>query len=321
MLSRSPRFRRFHRPLALLAAAMLSCFGYQPAESAGLAPTSPILFAAAPASPALAPIRSALWWDTPVNHLARVPGITEAGSVTAITRSPDGSHSAYVLDGRTLWQADADGAHPRLLYALPADSFGQIIAPRYTADGRDLGFSAGCCANFTTYELSVDGAHPRRLFGGGIRLLQDWSPDGKHLLFTLNGALWVADPAGGHARPLGGDAPGAGSFADARYSPDGSHIVATLHPAQGAEEAAGAVIVLLHPDGQYLTILTPNLGLDASQPAWSPDGKQIAILVASGALGPLGRLHDLWLMRYDGKGLRNLTGGVAGDVSAIAWGR
>ena len=305
----------------LLALVLLFTQALPPARGAGQLPAGPILLAAAPLTRDLSPAHSALWWGTPSDHLARVPGIIEAGSVTALTRSPDGRHIAYVLDGTALWQANAAGAHPRLLYALPANSFGQITAPRYTPDARGLGFSAGCCANFSTYEVNVDGTHLRRLFAGGVRLLQDWSPDGKHLLFTLDGTLWVAAAGGGHARPLGGDAPDAGSFSDARYSPDGSHIAATLHPAEGAGEAAASVIVLLHPDGQYLTILTSNLGLAASQPSWSPDGKNIALLVASGALGPLGRLHDLWVMRYDGKGLRNLSDGAAGDVSAVAWGR
>lgn len=305
------------RAVALLLVLLAPCA----AQAAGQPAPLPIMLAAAPSTWNLGPVHSALWWASAPNHLVRVPGITESGTVTALTRSPDGRHIAYVLDGRTLWQADAAGTHPRLLYALPADQFGQIGAPRYTPDGKALGFSAGCCANFITYRFDLDGTRPRKLFGGGLRLLQDWSPDGKHILFTQDGALWVADAGGAHAYPLGGDAPDAGSFADARYSPDGSHIVASLRPAQGVEEAAGSVIALLHPDGQYLTLLTSNLGLAASQPTWSPDGKQLAFLVASGALGPLGRLHDLWIMRFDGRDLRNLSRGAAGDISAIAWKR
>jgi Tol biopolymer transport system component len=313
---------RVHPRLAgMLISALLFIPSIPSAHGVGQPTAGAILIAAAPTADPLTPVHSALWWATPPNRPTRLRGGALAGAVTGLTRSPDGRHIAYVLNGRQLRQANADGSHFTVLYALPDGSFGQITAPRYTADGKALGFSAGCCANFTTYEIASSGGRPRKLFGGGVRLLQDWSPDRKHLLFTLNGALWTADPSGGHAHPLGGDVPDAGSFSDARYSPDGSHITAALRPAQGAEEAAGRVIVLLHPDGQYLTILTSGLGLDAAQPTWSPNGKQIAFLVASGALGSLGRLHDLWVMRFNGSDLRNLSRGAAGDVSTAAWAR
>jgi Tol biopolymer transport system component len=300
---------------ALLIAAVPS------ARGAGLPSVGALLIAAAPTANPLIIAHSALWLAAPPNRPTRLPGAGQGGAVTGLTRSPAGSHIAYVLNGTKLLQAAADGSHAMVLYALSADSFGQIAAPRYTPDGKSIGFSAGAGTNFTTYEIAVDGTHLHKLFGGGVRLLQDWSPDGKHLLFTLNGALWTADPSGGHAQPLGGDAPDAGGFSDARYSPDGSHITAALRPAQGVEEAAGQIIVLLHPDGQYLTTLTGHLGYDAAHPTWSPDGKQIAFLVASGALGSLGRLHDLWVMGFNGSNSRNLSRGTAGDVSAAAWAR
>jgi Tol biopolymer transport system component len=313
---------RLHPWLAgLLIPAMLFLSVVPSARGAGQSMAGAILIAAAPTADPLAPAPSALWWATPPNRPTRLRGAALAGVVTGLTRSPDGRHIAYVLNGRQLRQANTDGSHAVVLYALPAGFFGQITPPRYTVDGKALGFSAGCCANFTTYEVASEGGRPRKLFGGGVRVLQDWSPDGKHLLFTLNGTLWTADPRGGHAHAMGGDVPDAGSFSDARYSPDGSHITAALRPAQGAGEAAGRVIVLLHPDGQYLTILTAGLGFDAAQPTWSPNGKQIAFLVASGALGSLGRLHDLWVMRFNGRNARNLSRGSAGDVSTAAWGR
>ncbi len=309
------------RLASLLFSAALFVTAVPSARGANPPRIGAILIAAAPTADPLIFVHSALWWAIPPSRPARLSGPGQGGAVTGLTRSPDGGHIAYVLNGTKLLQAAAAGSHAKALYALPADSFGQIAAPRYTPDGKSIGFSAGAGANFTTYEIAADGTHLHKLFGGGVRLLQDWSPDGKHLLFTLNGALWVGDASGGHAQPLGGDAPDAGSFSGARYSPDGSHITAALRPAQGGEEAEGQVIVLMHPDGQYLTTLTTHLGYDAAQPTWSPDGKQIAFLVASGALGALGRLHDLWVMRFNGSNIRNLSSGTAGDVSAAAWAR
>src|SRR6185437_16749182 len=91
----------------LLALVLLFTQALPPARGAGQLPAGPILLAAAPLTRDLSPAHSALWWGTPSDHLARVPGIIEAGSVTALTRSPDGRHIAYVLDGTALWQANA----------------------------------------------------------------------------------------------------------------------------------------------------------------------------------------------------------------------
>ena len=81
------------------------------------------------------------------------------------------------------------------------------------------------------------------------------------------------------------------------------------------------MIVLMHDDGRYLTVLTPTIAADCTHPTWSPDGKRIAFVVASGPIGPAGRLHDIWVMRYNGQQATNLTHGILGDVSFAAWSR
>jgi Tol biopolymer transport system component len=197
----------------------------------------------------------------------------------------------------------------------------RISGPRFTPDGRTIGFTAGCCGNFSIYRIGVDGTGLRRLQSGGVRFLQDWAPDGSHMLYTLNGLLWTAEPSGGHQTPIGNDAASAGSFFDARYSPDNTHIVASLLPAQGATEASGRVIALMHDNGEYLTILTGDLHYDAAEPTWSADGKRVAFVVASGHFGLQGRLHDVWVMRFNGRQKTNLTHGLLGDVTAVIWDR
>jgi Tol biopolymer transport system component len=262
--------------------------------------------------------QSALWRVTPTGNATRLLVRAGASGLSAPVLSPDGTHVTYVVDGRALWQMESNGSHARQLYATGS---GLIMGPRYSRDASTIAFTAGCCGNLGIFGIDSNGAHVHTLLpGGGLRVFQDWSPDRKHMLYTIGGALWEADSRGRQAHPLGGDVPSAGSFRDAHYSPDGTHIVATLHPAQGSE-AATAAIVLLHTDGQYLTFLTKDLSFDVGSPSWSPDGKRIAFLASSGAFGALGRQHDLWIMRYDGTQKRNMTHGKLGDVTEAGWAR
>jgi Tol biopolymer transport system component len=307
--------------LWLLTLALVLWSPASRAIGAGQAAQDTVILTTGTAPTLTSPGRSALWRTDLLGHGLRLATRIGANTLSDPVRSPDGRRIAYVVDGQSLWQMQADGSGAQQLYSMPAGAFGRISAPRYSPDGRTLGFTTGCCANFTIFSVGTDGQGLRRLLSGGVRFFQDWSPDGKSIIFTLDGALWMADARGGHARAIGGDAPDAGSFFDVRYSPDGSHLVASLRPVPGAEEAAGRVIVLLHPDGRYLTVLTGDLPYDAAGPTWSPDGKRIVFVAATGALGPLGREHDLWIMRYNGAGRRNLTHGQFGDVEAAAWAR
>jgi Tol biopolymer transport system component len=258
---------------------------------------------------------------TPTGSASRLLARAGADGLTEPALSPDGKHIAYIVDGQALWQVNADGSHARQLYALPISSTWLMTGPRFAPDSDSITFTAGCCADFSIFSIAGNGTHMRKLFvSGGPRVFQDWSPDGKHFLYTLNGALWLGNARSGRATPLGGDATAAGSFRSARYSPDGTHIVAALTPAEGTE-AATSEIVLMHTDGRYLTVLTGDLSDEAGSPSWSPDGKSIAFLVASGAFGALGRQHDLWIMHYNGTRKRNVTRGKLGDVVTAGWAR
>jgi WD40 repeat protein len=310
-----PRLRCIARALAVCA--LLACAPV-PAAGAQAAPIAPgaIVVTTAPAS-ATNSAQGALWQVSPGGAARRLFATAPGATPSMPVRSAGGAHLAYVVDGQALWQLDAGSSAPRRLYALRAGSYQRLLSPRYQGD--DLTFTAGCCAAFAIYRLRANRA--QQLASGGVRVLQDWSPDGRQMLYTMDGALWEADAGGAHPHPVGNDAVGAGFFADARYSPDGSHLVASLIPAQGAGEGSHQELVLLHPDGRYLTILTAHVPYAASAPTWSPDGKRIAFLAASGALAGPGRLHDLWVMRYDGADTRNLTRGRLGDVTGAIWGR
>jgi Tol biopolymer transport system component len=313
---------RFGRAAIVLLSLMGALDPARAAVAAPRPPATPILAAitAVGAGGALGP--TLLWQldvGAPPLRLQRQPA--GGAVIDALARSADGRRIAYVVDGQELWDMDADGQHARLLYSVANSAFLRLSGPRFTPDGGGIGFTAGCCGNFSIYRIDVGGTGLRRLQSGGVRFLQDWAPDGTHMLYTLDGKLWTADPRGGHPTPIGNDAADAGSFSDARYSPDNTHIVASLLPAQGTSEAEGRVLVLMHDNGEYLTILTGDLHYDASAATWSADGKRLAFIVASGTIGTQGRLHDLWAMRFNGRQKTNLTRNAPGDVTAAIWGR
>jgi Tol biopolymer transport system component len=311
---------RAWRVAAILLLALGMAYAPAPASGANAAQGSIVLITSTAATLTTSG-QSALWRATPLGAATKLLSRSGANGLSDATLSPDGRHIAFVEDGQALWQMDSDGTHVRRLYELSLATYSRLSGPRYSPDGRTITFTTGCCASFTVYSINSDGSYLRILLkGGGLRIFQDWSPNGVHILYTQNGALWVADGHAAHAHPLGGDAPAAGSFLLARYSPDGTHIVAAMHPAQGSE-AAATQIVLMHADGQYLTPLTGNLAYDVGTPSWSPDGKQIAFVVSSGAESALGRNHDLWIMRFNGANKKNVTHGSLGDIVEAGWAR
>jgi TolB protein len=62
--------------------------------------------------------------------------------------------------------------------------------------------------------------------------------------------------------------------------------------------------------GAHQRHLTATSGTDEMQPAWSPDGKQVAFSVESPAAE-----QGIWVVGADGRGRRQLTSGVDSDPS------
>jgi len=92
-----------------------------------------------------------------------------------------------------------------------------------------------------------------------------------------------------------------------RLSPDGRYLAwESLRHA----DAGDIYIAEARAPLRTQTRLTPYSGF--RQPAWSPDGSRI-IMSTTGA-------HDLWVIRRDGTGLRQLTSGPGHDTDPC-WGR
>jgi Tol biopolymer transport system component len=137
-----------------------------------------------------------------------------------------------------------------------------------------------------------------------------WSPDGTHIATTgevleplrdyLPYRLW----SGNDIHVFGADGSGFKHFAtprqhysgDVAWSPGGTRIAYT------SDEVGNGSIYIVRADGSDpQAILVGQSGSGAFDPAWSPDGKWIAI-----ARGVGNHETDLYLIRPDGTGLHKL---------------
>lgn len=144
--------------------------------------------------------------------------------------------------------------------------------------------------------MDWNGDNPKQLTKhSSIALAPQWSPDGKHLVFTsyLRGrpALFLLTPQEGYLRQLRDEG---GVNSSATFSPDGKQI------AFASSFDGNVDIYVMSVDGGGLRRLTTARGID-TQPAWAPNGRQIAFTsTRSGS-------PQIYLMDVDGTDVRRLS--------------
>jgi TolB protein len=266
---------------------------------------------------------------------------------------PDGSSIVFQRcpstgDGScAIFATRPDGSHLRQLspYCPPGGKLPKCVdehAPAYSPGGRKIAFvrydGVPVASGIHAALIMVAGADLRhaRVLVSYPTLRSDpvdlaWSPDGRRLAFTVTNDDGAAKPADGRALfTVGADGRGLrrvtswGLRAGGRpsWSPDGRTILFATQPA-GSDNSPGygANLYAVHPDGTGLRQLTHNRGfVRILSGAYSLDGNWIAFSSTDGAVDPARGLPDLFLMRSDGGGIRNLTRSAAWD-SAPAWGR
>lgn len=224
--------------------------------------------------------------------------------------SPDGRRLAFDSDRSgnvEIYVATLDGDIRRLTRNPAGDA-----RPSWTPDGRHLAFESDRSGSPQVYVMDVDGSHVRQVtrFPAGAEE-PAYSPTGQWITF-LSGppektALYVVRPDGSGLRAL---TPRWMNAGHPSWSPDGRTIVFNTNI-----EKPNGRIWTVRLDGRMRQLTRGSDGLEDFEPAYSPDGELIAFTRYRGSP----ENADIWVMRADGSGARNLVPGSAGFDVGVTW--
>jgi TolB protein len=236
-----------------------------------------------------------------------VAGTFALAPATASAQSPAVAFTSFRDGAARVYAVNADGSGLRALTRTPGAAFEG--SPAYSPDGRRIVYT---CGNFELCLMNADGSAPVRLTTNDWprELRYDtspaWSPDGTKIAFvrTVGGVdgIWIVAPDGSGLRQL--PVP-AGVNSSPSFSADSSKI-AFGHAADetggdNLPSSSNGSVQVIGSDGSALHALTGR-SIDASDPAWSPDGAHIAF-VRSNADGDA----YIYVMNADGSARRRLT--------------
>lgn len=182
---------------------------------------------------------------------------------------------------RNVWVAEPPSYQARRVTSYARDDGQEIGALQFTPDGTGLVYVRGGAPNRSgelpnpssdpggveraIWYLRIAGGAPRKLATGAGPVI---SPNGRDVAFTAGTIQAVSLDSGATPRVLVRARGGLGSL---RWSPDGDRLAFTS--ARGRHTLVGVYDL----DAKVITWLDPSVDQDG-QPAWSPDGSQVAFL-------------------------------------------
>jgi Ca2+-binding RTX toxin-like protein len=224
-------------------------------------------------------------WRTTMNRARVVPAIDRRASVGVVAMVVAALAAMLVL-GATVGSRDADAAFP--------GTNGKIIFQ----SGRITGGGPGL------YTITPGGTADKLPGTDNGDIAAVWSPDGSRVAFQhafgSDQEISVMN-ADGTGQKVITDPTLNMTEQEPTWSPDGSRIVFVADPPgpfdppdPDQDETTDREIWMINADGSGLTQLTDNEGGDDTEPAWSPDGEQIAFVSHHGRPGQ--KNTDIYVM-------------------------
>jgi eukaryotic-like serine/threonine-protein kinase len=214
-----------------------------------------------------------LWFD---RHGQQVGVATKPGIYGNIAVSPNGKVvAAESLDVATnntdLWTYDLEnGSAKRLTFDPAIDS-----TPLWSPDGTRLVFTSDREQKFNLYVKNADGSQEEKLIpqDGPDRFPEDWSHDGKYVIYQRGNDLWYVTLPDLTANVFlkAGSAPNV-----ARFSPDGKWVAYA-----SSESGRWEIYVTSFPGAQGKWQVS-NAG--GQQLKWRSDGKELFYLAPDGKI-------------------------------------
>jgi Tol biopolymer transport system component len=213
--------------------------------------------------------------------------------------SPDGRRIAFThVDPGSfttparydIWTMDGDGSHVRhLTSAATGTGFTQ---PTWSPDGKRIAYVSNGIG-----VMNADGSEPKTITDP-TDWAPVWSPDGQRIAFARATAeqgpdIWTVRPDGSDAIPLTSDKV---YDTDPSWSPDSKQIAFAREAIDRADDPNhGFDLWVMRADGSHAHRLFDGGARGMWDPAWSPNGRQIAYV------DKRHRNSDIWVTDPSGK--------------------
>jgi Tol biopolymer transport system component len=235
--------------------------------------------------------------------------------------SPDGHTVVYQSNAsgtNQIWAIDGDGKNPRQLTFTNLNE-GTNEQPTFSPDGKKIAFDSNRGGNFQLFVMNADGSGQTQVMttdgnvGGS-----SWSPDGSQIAYNddTNGSNQIYTVEVGTSL-VTGPLTSEGANRNPHWSPDGSKIlfVSSRCTAEAPFCGGGESVFVMDTNGENQQNLTQAPIFDAD-PAWSPDGSQIAFVRDLG-----GQAFNVFTANADGTNQVQLTNGGAPSRNSFPnWG-